>query len=1184
MEGSKNQKPLHIGFLNIMGQSKLSLSKQKQIEHFLKTQNLDILHLQESFIEEASFHLCPFISNNFQILFINNEIKYGVCSLVHKSLPTSNEIFHPSGRYLSFNIGDFTFANVYLPSGNDNTARSSRENLLGQDIPNFLINGKQDGLIGGDFNAITSKLDCTANPEQKMSQNLKKLISAKKWKDTYRALHPSQRTFSHYYNRVGADGILSQGASRLDRSYLWGQSTVSSSSYLSVAFSDHLAHVVQLSGGTVSRSNDDSPNFKPNFKISAEVAGDEIFQNNVKEIVTEYRRFKSSTSLQLWWDSLKRELKRAAKRRNQEMKKERQSELNLLMTLQAFYSKKVQQGNLQVIGQLKATQLRITEWFNVEAEKIKIFAKIQDIEKSEKVRIYHHDLHRKTMNKSTILKLKTPNGDISGHKACSKFLSEEVRSLWENEVKLDEKAQEELLKEVEKSFTEEDNKLLESTITNQEIKESLDKCNMRSAPGTDCITYQVFHKCWHILGEDLSDVLREIVKSGKPTETMKHCYLIFTPKPKKGASLLPKDLRKISLLNTDFKILSGVFANRLRKMEDHTISNIQYSVKPRKINHAICTARDAIHAVNPKNKGCGLAEFDFQAAFDFLSVEGWTWKVFEAKGASPAFIRTMKALYTDPEGAGFCIPVINNDKTKRIKNIRKVLKQGDRVSCTLYCYSVDPLLMYLDKRLQGITIHKQKTYGPRHPKLGLPKPIESKFKLAGYIDDIKTSICNIQEFHILDKALHLFEASSACKLHRDVKSGKCNLLPLGQWSKKWKQDDVPLKYLKITDNLSFLGVQLAQNSSKTRQINGEFLIEKVKKTIDSFKSGKFSPLTCRPHATNTYVMSKLIYRAATVDLRCSDTKKIQNSIKSYVSQDMLLRPNALILFRGAADGGLELLHTASRCLAILIKTFVDQAHPCSPCSNLFLKSLFRAYITEDIDKKTVKRPPYYPISAFNIIKQVYEDQAGNIMYLPTKRWQQIILENGITHKTNRENGEISLLPTSQETSIPDADWPRSRSNRVLQGLPPSNKSLIFKWSENLVVNQERLFRLGKADSPVCEFCQAATDNREHLWMCPLNSHICSATRNMLDTYADKRVNPINLCVVDFSLPVTMELPIMFIFSSILEMLIDARKTGKTLEMNQTKTLISVMCNIYLHTKKKKATTGVVNSLLQEFFI
>ena len=73
--------------------------------------------------------------------------------------------------------------------------------------------------------------------------------------------------------------------------------------------------------------------------------------------------------------------------------------------------------------------------------------------------------------------------------------------------------------------------------------------------------------------------------------------------------------------------------------------------------------------------------------------------------------------------------------------------------------------------------------------------------------------------------------------------------------------------------------------------------------------------------------------------------------------------------------------------------------------------------------------------------------------------------------------------------------------------------------------------------------------------------------------------PINMCVIDFSLPVTMELPIMFIFSSILGMLIEARNTRKTMDMNQTKTVISEMCKICLQKKKKKATTGALNSLL-----
>ena len=65
---------------------------------------------------------------------------------------------------------------------------------------------------------------------------------------------------------------------------------------------------------------------------------------------------------------------------------------------------------------------------------------------------------------------------------------------------------------------------------NHEIKESLKKCNMKAAPGTDSITYKVFQSCWHILGEDLCDVLREVVRSGKPCESMRYSYMILSPK------------------------------------------------------------------------------------------------------------------------------------------------------------------------------------------------------------------------------------------------------------------------------------------------------------------------------------------------------------------------------------------------------------------------------------------------------------------------------------------------------------------------------------------------------------------------------------------------------------------------------------------------------------------------------
>ena len=138
----------------------------------------------------------------------------------------------------------------------------------------------------------------------------------------------------------------------------------------------------------------------------------------------------------------------------------------------------------------------------------------------KKVRIYHYEPHKRAINKSTILKLKTPEKEAKGHQECANFLADEIRNLWEKEAKLNEKAQEDLLKEVATTFTEEDNNLLDAPITNQEIKDSLNSCNMKAAPGTDSITYQTYKTCWHILGEDLGDFLRDRPASGSILSTI----------------------------------------------------------------------------------------------------------------------------------------------------------------------------------------------------------------------------------------------------------------------------------------------------------------------------------------------------------------------------------------------------------------------------------------------------------------------------------------------------------------------------------------------------------------------------------------------------------------------------------------------------------------------------------------
>ena len=68
---------LKIAYINVHGQSKLTVSKQVQIEDFIKYNRIDVAHLQEIDICDETFTECNFISSSFNTIINNAENKYG---------------------------------------------------------------------------------------------------------------------------------------------------------------------------------------------------------------------------------------------------------------------------------------------------------------------------------------------------------------------------------------------------------------------------------------------------------------------------------------------------------------------------------------------------------------------------------------------------------------------------------------------------------------------------------------------------------------------------------------------------------------------------------------------------------------------------------------------------------------------------------------------------------------------------------------------------------------------------------------------------------------------------------------------------------------------------------------------------------------------------------------------------
>ena len=282
---------LKIVSLNCRGQTKMNLAKQLQIQDFLKVYNIDILMCQETSVDDDTFNLCDFIKSNFTIIINNSHNEYGTCCLIKNSFKIGDVSFDTEGRIIIFNLADFTFVNVYLPSGTDAITRSKREKIISESLPNLLINRKREGILLGDWNCIVCKEDSMKYPEIKISPSLRCLIKVMDLNDFHHKFSPKSLQYSHYYK----SSSYGAGATRIDRGYWYGNVIPLTSEYIPIACSDHLSYhvTIRMVGGLEKMS---SPRRKPFFKVNPAVVDDVDFKEEVSKAMLEWnllrQRFK----------------------------------------------------------------------------------------------------------------------------------------------------------------------------------------------------------------------------------------------------------------------------------------------------------------------------------------------------------------------------------------------------------------------------------------------------------------------------------------------------------------------------------------------------------------------------------------------------------------------------------------------------------------------------------------------------------------------------------------------------------------------------------------------------------------------------------------------------------------------------------------------------------------------------
>ena len=168
-------------------------------------------------------------------------------------------------------------------------------------------------------------------------------------------------------------------------------------------------------------------------------------------------------------------------------------------------------------------------------------------------------------------------------------------------------------------------------------------------PGIDGFPVETYDENWELVGNDLLTIYEAVLDTGCLGKSQRQAVITLIPKNSNVTSI--KNYRPISLLCVDYKILSKLLCERLKKVLHKVIYNKQFCCVPGKsINQCNMELRDVVYYGNDRDLELALVNLDWYKAFDLVPVD-FISKVLLALGFGEDFVSWIKVLYTGIESS-----------------------------------------------------------------------------------------------------------------------------------------------------------------------------------------------------------------------------------------------------------------------------------------------------------------------------------------------------------------------------------------------------------------------------------------------------------------------------------------------------------------------------------------------------
>ena len=234
----------------------------------------------------------------------------------------------------------------------------------------------------------------------------------------------------------------------------------------------------------------------------------------------------------------------------------------------------------------------------------------------------------------------------------------------------------------------------------EELKSAAFEMKKEKAPGPDGLSVEIYQAFWESIGELLFESLKFSQQSGEMNPSAMRGVLNLIPKANKDSRVL-KNLRPITLLNVDYKIMEKLLAKRVQSILPTIIHNDQTGfMAGRSMALNVRKIFDLMTICEKRDIDAFILNLDYMKAFNRPELQSIIASMEYFK-IPPLITEWIKILYKN-----FTVRIQNNGYFTEDVRIERSVHQGGCISAFLYIILAEVLAIQMrqSESVQGIQI------------------------------------------------------------------------------------------------------------------------------------------------------------------------------------------------------------------------------------------------------------------------------------------------------------------------------------------------------------------------------------------------------------------------------------------------------------------------------------------------